>query len=207
MKILHITLAAIVLTLSAGLSAQNGPGPAEIVRDTSDRLFELVESNRERYENDVQRLRADIRDILLPKVDEMYSGRLVLGRDARGMAEERIRAFADALSDLLIRRYADGLLEFETRDQVEVLPLAGNNTERMTRVKTRVKLDSGETAPVDYVFRWTDEGWKIFDVIVEGVSYVATFRNQIGEQIDREGFDATLEKLEQGEIDIETDDG
>lgn len=207
MKILHLTLAAMLLTLAAGLPAQNGPGPAEIVQDTTDRLFELVESKRDTYESDVAKLRADIRDILLPKVDVMYSGRLVLGRDARGMAEDKIRRFADALSDLLIRRYADGLLEFETRDQVEVLPLAGNNTERMTRVKTRVKLDNGETAPVDYVFRKTDGAWKIFDVIVEGVSYVATFRNQIGEQIDREGFDATLEKLEQGQIEIDTDDG
>lgn len=200
------TIATAALLLAAfGLSAQDGPGPVDIVRETTDRLFEQVESKRDTYENDVGRLRADIRDILLPKVDTMYSGRLVLGRKARGMDEERIEAFADALSDLLIRRYADGLLEFRTRDQVDVLPLAGDNTERMTRVKTRVTLDNGETAPVDYVFRKTESGWKIFDVIVEGVSYVATFRNQIGEQIEREGFDATLEKLRSGEIEIEDD--
>lgn len=198
------TLATAALLLAAfGLSAQDGPGPVDIVRETTDRLFEQVESNRDAYENDVGRLRADIRDILLPRVDTMYSGRLVLGRKSRGMDEERIEDFADALSDLLIRRYADGLLEFRTRDQVDVLPLAGDNTERMTRVKTRVTLDNGETAPVDYVFRKTDSGWKIFDVIVEGVSYVATFRNQIGEQIEREGFDATLEKLRSGEIEID----
>jgi phospholipid transport system substrate-binding protein len=200
------TIATAALLLAAfGLSAQDGPGPVDIVRETTDRLFEQVESKRDTYENDVGRLRADIRDILLPKVDTMYSGRLVLGRKARGMDEERIEAFADALSDLLIRRYADGLLEFRTRDQVDVLPLAGDNTERMTRVKTRVTLDNGETAPVDYVFRKTESGWKIFDVIVEGVSYVATFRNQIGEQIEREGFDATLEKLRSGEIEIDDD--
>jgi phospholipid transport system substrate-binding protein len=203
--ITRITATALLALAAAGAAAQQQPGPVEIVRDTSERLFELVESKRETYENDVEQLREDIRDILLPRIDTMYSGRLVLGRKARGMDDERVRAFADALSDLLIRRYADGLLEFETRDQVEVLPLAGDNNERMTRVKTRVKLDSGETAPVDSVVRKTDSGWKIFDVIVEGVSYVATFRNQIGEQIDREGFDATLQKLRSGQIEI--DDG
>jgi phospholipid transport system substrate-binding protein len=203
--ITRITATALLALAALGAAAQQQPGPVEIVRDTSERLFELVESKRETYENDVEQLREDIRDILLPRIDTMYSGQLVLGRKARGMDDERVRAFADALSDLLIRRYADGLLEFETRDQVEILPLAGDNNERMTRVKTRVKLDSGETAPVDYVFRKTDSGWKIFDVIVEGVSYVATFRNQIGEQIDREGFDATLQKLRSGQIEI--DDG
>lgn len=203
------TIAALLLAvgLAVPAAAQDAKGPREIVRDTTDELFELVESNREAYRENPSSLTEDIRDILLPKVDKMYSGRLVLGRKSRGMAEGKIREFADALSDLLVRRYADGLLEFETRDQVEILPLAGNNTERMTQVKTRVRMDTGEQAPVDYVFHKTGEGWKIFDVIVEGISYVATFRNQIGEQIDREGFEATLDKLRAGEIEVDADGG
>ena len=205
MKIPSLALTFAALILASGLAAQSSSGPVEIVRSTTNELFELVESRREMYQNNVQALREGIRGILLPQVDTMYSGRLVLGRESRGMPQERIAEFSDALSDLLIRRYADGLLDFRTRDQVEILPLAGNNTERMTRVKTRVRLDNGETAPVDYVFRKTDSGWKIFDVIVEGISYVATFRNQIGEQIDREGFDATLEKLQSGELRIDPD--
>lgn len=194
-----------MLLLSVAAPAQREQGPVEVVRKTTNELFTLVDDNRENYKNDVQALRDDIRPILLDEVDTVYSGRLVLGRSARGMDSEKIEEFADALSDLLIRRYADGLLDFRTRDQVEILPLSGENTERMTRVKTRVTLENGEQAPVDYVFRKTDDGWKIFDVIVEGISYVTTFRNQIGEAIRREGFDTTLEKLKRGELQIETD--
>jgi len=199
-------VAALLLTLAAGLGAQQQPGPVEIVRETTNTLFELVDKNRDRYENDIQALRDDIRPILLEQVDTLYSGRLVLGRSARGMEREKVEEFADALSNLLIRRYADGLLDFRTRDQIEIRPLAGDNSERMTRVKTRVRLDNNEEAPVDYVFRKTDEGWKIFDVIVEGISYVTTFRNQIGEQIRQEGFDTTLEKLNKGDLEITVDD-
>lgn len=198
-----LTLAMLLLSIAA--SAQREQGPVEVVRETTNELFALVDNNRQKYENDVQALRDDIRPILLDEVDTLYSGRLVLGRSARGMDSEKVEEFADALSDLLIRRYADGLLDFRTRDQVDILPLSGENTERMTRVKTRVTLDNGEQAPVDYVFRRTDEGWKIFDVIVEGISYVTTFRNQIGEAIRQEGFDTTLEKLKRGELQIETD--
>lgn len=194
-----------MLLLSGAALAQHERGPVEIVRETTDELFKLVDDNRDEYESDVQALRDDIRPILLDEVDTLYSGRLVLGRSARGMDSAKVERFADALSDLLIRRYADGLLDFRTRDQVEILPLAGENTERMTRVKTRVTLENGEQAPVDYVFRKTDDGWKIFDVIVEGISYVTTFRNQIGEAIRQEGFDTTLEKLERGEFEVETD--
>ena len=195
-----------LLALATGLAAQADKGPIEIVRETTNTLFQLVDENREKYENNIQVLRDDIRPILLAEVDTLYSGRLILGRSARGMEQEKVEEFSDALSNLLIRRYADGLLDFRTRDQVEIRPLAGNNTERMTRVRTRVTLDNNEQAPVDYVFRKTDEGWKIYDVIVEGISYVTTFRNQIGEQIRQEGFDATLEDLQSGDLEVVIDD-
>ena len=198
-------LAIAVLLFSAAALAQQERGPVEIVRETTNELFTMVDANRETYENDIQALRDAIRPVLLAEVDTLYSGRLVLGRSARGMESAKVDEFANALSDLLIRRYADGLLDFRTRDQVDIMPLAGDNTERMTRVKTRVRLKNGDQAPVDYVFRKTEDGWKIFDVIVEGISYVTTFRNQIGEAIRQEGFDTTLEKLKRGELNIDAD--
>lgn len=205
-SLVKLPMIAALSALAFGVAAHQERGPVEIVQETTDKLFRMVDDNRDKYQNDVEALREDIRDVLLAEVDTLYSGRLVLGRSARGMEPEKVEEFADALSDLLIRRYADGLLDFQTRDQVEVRPLTGDNTERMTRVKTRVTLENGEEAPVDYVFRKTEDGWKIFDVIVEGISYVTTFRNQIGEQIRREGFDATLEKLQRGEIEIDVDE-
>lgn len=199
------SVAVVMLLLSGTAFAQHERGPVEIVRDTTNELYQLVDENREKYENDMEALRDDIRPVLLAEIDTPYSGRLILGRAARGMDSAKVDEFADALSDLLIRRYADGLLDFRTRDQIDIMPLAGDNSERMTRVKTRVTLDNGEQAPVDYVFRKTEAGWKIFDVIVEGISYVTTFRNQIGEAIRQEGFDTTLEKLKRGELKIDAD--
>jgi len=206
MTALRTILSAALLTVACAAGAQAEKGPVEIVRETTNELFRMVDANREHYENDIEALREDIRPILLEEVDTLYSGRLVLGRSARGMERDKVEEFSDALSNLLIRRYADGLLDFRTRDQIEIRPLTGDNTERMTRVKTRVKLENDEEAPVDYVFRKTDDGWKIFDVIVEGISYVTTFRSQIGEQIRQEGFDTTLEKLQQGDLEIQVDE-
>jgi len=176
--------------------------PVDIVRQTTNTLFEIVDSNRAQFQEDVDLLRERIREVMLPHIDIIYSGRLVLGRAGRSLERPQVEEFADALSELLISQYADGLLEFKTRDQVDILPLAGDNSERMTRVRTRVGLENGQSAPVDYVFRKDDGEWKIFDVIVEGISYVATFRNQIGEQIRQDGFDRTLARLKSGEIKV-----
>lgn len=198
---------AALLLLGAALPAwADDHRPREIVQETTEELFERVDARRAHFEQNPDDLRALVRDLMLPKIDTEYSGRLVLGRESRGVAPEKVREFAEALSEMLVSRYADGLLEFETRDQVEVLPLQGENDERMTKVRTLVTLDNGQTSPVDYVFRKADGEWKIFDVIVEGISYVATFRNQIGEQVRREGFDATLDKLRRGEIEIDVEE-
>lgn len=179
--------------------------PDVIVRTTSDRLFELIDANRSAYEADPVPLQQEVRRNLLPNIDSLYSARLVLGQHGRGMPAEKVAAFSDALSDLLVRRYAEGLLKFKSRDQVEILPEQAGNTERMTRVRTKVRLDSGSEAAVDYVFRKRDGRWWVFDVIIEGISYVATFRNQIGEEIRRDGFDRVLSRLQSGELQIEVE--
>ena len=193
-----LLLAAVTATALAGGE------PADIVRDASDQLFELVDTNRAAYAAEPRRLQAEVRRHLLPHVDTLHSARLVLGQHGRGLSADRVDAFARALSDLLVRRYADGLLEFRDRDQMKILPEQGGNTERMTRVRTKVRLTTGSEAAVDYVFRRKDDEWRVFDVIIEGISYVATFRTQIGEEIRRDGFDRVLSRLESGELQLET---
>jgi phospholipid transport system substrate-binding protein len=195
----------IPLTLLLAFPASADTDPVELVRQTTTELFELVEANRDKYKENPQLLRNELADILKPRSDLIHSARLVLGRHGRGLEREQVEDFADALSDMLMRRYASGLLEFRSREQVEVLPLAGDNTERMTRVRTRIVLDNRQRIPIDYVLRKRDGEWLVFDVIIEGISYVATFRNQIGEEIRRDGFERMLERLKKGEIEVEVE--
>lgn len=181
--------------------------PVEVIRTTIGDLFALIDDNRAEFEADTSLLAAELRERLLPRLDTVHSARLVLGRHGRGLEREQIEEFADALAELLMSQYADGLLEFRSRDQIEILPLAGDNTERATRVRTQVRLDSGDRAPVDYVLRKSGDEWRVFDVIVEGISYVTTFRSQIGEEIRRDGFEAMLDRLKAGELNVEVEGG
>lgn len=180
--------------------------PESIVRDTTERVISMIEENRAHYQENPDALRQDIREVLMPTIDIEYSARLVLGQHGRGLDDEQIKRFAKALADQLLNRYATALLEYDLRDRFEILPSRGDNTERMTRVRTRIRLDGSNRAPLDYVFRKNDQGWQVFDVIVEGISYVSTFRNQIGEEIRREGFDSLMERLEKGEIELDVDE-
>ncbi len=194
---------ALALNLSAPVFSSEDP--VVLIRESTTELYLLVDENRAEYEREPALLQQKLREILGPRMDHLYSARLVLGRHSRQLEREQVEAFSDALTEVLLRRYASGLLEFRSPDQVEVLPLAGDNTDRMTRVRTRIELESGNRAPVDYILRRRDNQWLVFDVIVEGISYVSTLRNQINEEIRRDGFDSMMERLQRGELEIEVD--
>lgn len=193
-------------TLLAGLML-TGPAaaqetPEEVVRRVAGDLLESLEQNQAAYQSDPARLEALVRQDLLPALDVKYSARLILGRAGRGATPEQIEAFANTMSDVLIERYATGMVEYRGREQLEVLPQRGELNERATRVRTRVKTNNGTQIPVDYVFRKTDDGWKAFDVIVEGISYVTTYRNQIMPQVTESGIDAVTQRLARGELEL-----
>ncbi len=179
--------------------------PDQLIEGLTTELYTLIEDNRELYSQDVDALKAEVDERMRQHIDTMYSARLVLGRPGRGLEREKIAAFADALSTSLMNQYAERLLDFDSENVVEVMPLEPDQDPRRTRVRTRLQLDNGSIMPIDYVLRLRDGHWLVFDVIAEGISYVATFRNQIGEQISRQGFDATLQGLQQGEMVLDAD--
>ena len=181
------------------LTAQE-EGPDVLIKTVAGHLLSLLNENRERYEEFPEELTMLVTKELLPVFDLDRSARLILGLHGRDATPEQVKAFADAMSSLLSRRYAEGLLQFRGEDQLQVLPLRGKNSDRLTRVQTRVKLDTGSHAPVDYAFHKTEQGWKAFDVSVEGISYIITYRNQFGPQIQKEGLDAVIAKLQSGEV-------
>lgn len=195
-------LGALLLLITAPALTQGGDDPASIVEQTAGKILQTLESRRDEFTADRELLRAVVREDLLPLIDLEYSARLILGKTARGISAEQLAAFSSAMSDVLINRYADGLLEFRSDEQLEVLPMKGDSTDKLTRVRTRVKLDTGGFAPVDYAFHKTPEGWKTFDVTVEGISYVITFRNQIVPRVEADGIDKVTADIVAGNVQL-----
>jgi phospholipid transport system substrate-binding protein len=191
-------VAAFYLTpLSADLSE-----PARIIEDADGRILDEVDGKRAFYEENPDELKKIVNDELLPLLDHQYSARLILGRHGRGVSGDKLTAFAEALSGQLMNRYSNGLLRFEDRDQMEIMPSTSKDDDQLTRVRTRVRLETGGFAPVDYAFRKTNDEWKVFDVTIEGVSYVMTFRNQIAPQVAERGIDQVTAELNEGRIEI-----
>ncbi len=204
MKFSIFKSAALAMLLTAGTAETNDQfeDPSSLISATAGNIFEKINEQRDAIRSNPSIAEEIVRNDLLPLMDIHYSARLILGREARRASPEQMGAFAIAMNDLLISRYATGLLEFRSKEQIEVLEMRGQLNPKATPVKTRVRLDSGGYALVDYVFRMTDEGWKLFDVVVEGISYIVSFRNQIKQEVSAVGLDAVIERLTKGDLDL-----
>jgi len=176
--------------------------PVTLIKDITGQIFADVGENLEKYSNDHEALKALVRNDLMPLLDVRYAARLVLGRAGRGIEAGKIDEFATLMSDMLINRYSAGLLYFSSEVKLQVMPQRGDLNPKITRVRTRVSLPSGSLAPVDYAFHKTADGWKAFDVIVEGISYVTTYRNQIMPDVQANGIDSVIERLSKGELEL-----
>jgi len=202
-----IVFLALSLSLAWPLAARpaDSRDPVTIVEETTQKVLKILDEERSELANDPERLHGIVRTDLLPLLDIDYSARLILGRAGREVSEEQLKAFSRAMSDVLINRYADGLLKYKSGEQVEVLPSRGQDSDKLTRVQTRIKLENGKFTPVEYAFHKTPDGWKAFDVLVEGISYIVTFRNQIVPRVESEGIEKVTQDINSGNLVLNSD--
>lgn len=179
----------------AAATAVPGPAPQELIETTARKLLGALDADRAEAKKDPARVRALVDEILLPHFDTDYSARLVLGKNWRDASPELRTRFVDAFYQSLLRNYGSSLAEF-TADRMKVLPFRGDLATGQAVVRTEVKRSSGQIVPVNYTLRATPQGWKAWDVTIEGISYVRNFRNDVGTEIEQKGLQALVERLE-----------
>jgi phospholipid transport system substrate-binding protein len=161
-----------------------------------DDLNKTMETRRAELQKDREALLKAIDTIVLPHFDIDYASILVLGPNARTATPEQRSRFAKAMYNSITHRYAEGLLKY-TEGRVRVLPFQGELNDKRSLVRTQVVLDDGKVVPVDYAFRKTKDGdWKAYDVVIEGISYVTNYRNQVAAEIAKSSLDALTQRLE-----------
>lgn len=188
-KRLFATLALALMSIGA-----NAQSPNDIIEEAVDEISSQLSVRRQELESDPQALYAMIDEILLPRFDRRYAAQLVLGKHWRTASEQQRNDFIDAFYRSLLKKYADSLLEFD-EDKVTVLPFRGDDSKSRTVVRTEVRLDDGTKVPVNYGLVKRASGWLMFDVVVEGISYVRNFRVELNSEIQASSLDAVIERL------------
>ena len=181
--------------LASSIAVAAAERPRDLVQSQAERVLAALVERRDEFRADPSILENYVRGELEGSFDQEYSARLVLGRHSRGVADAKIEAFADALTRNLLRRYGKAMLEFDPNVKVKVLSETPMREGKLMRVSTEIQRAAGSPVPVDYMLRKVGEEWKVFDVIVEGVSYVQTYRTQFEEQLRGSSLEQVIESL------------
>jgi phospholipid transport system substrate-binding protein len=170
-------------------------GPQEIVENSAKRMLDDLDANRATYAKDPAKLDALVANVLLPNFDTDYAARLVLGQTWRTASEEQRKRFVDAFYHSLLHNYGSALVNF-TSGNFTVLPFKGDPAATNATVKTMVKKSTGEKVAVDFSLHKTDAGWKAWDVVIEGISYVKSFKTDFAAEIQQKGLDEVIARME-----------
>ncbi len=184
----------------APASAMMQGSPSQLVLNNSQRVLSTLEKRRPEFQKNRAALRQFVSSEFNAMFDRDWAARLVLGRHARGASEDDIRLFADALADNLMARYGSSLLDFNTKLRVRVKSETVLPQGQGVRVSSEFLRQGGQPIPVDYLMRKSGNQWKVFDVIVEGISYVQTFRNQFDAELQRKSIRQVATELRNGQL-------
>jgi phospholipid transport system substrate-binding protein len=188
--------ALVVATLLLAALAGASPGaPDAVIAGAVDELNEKLSGRKEELAENREELYALINEVLLPRFDRKLAAQLVLAKHWRTASEEQRERFINAFYNSLLRKYADGLLEFD-EDRIEVLEFRGDSDAKRALVKTNVTLDDGTQVPVHYDLVNRGDRWLIFNVKVEGVSYVSNYRTELDAEIRASSLQAVIDRLE-----------
>jgi len=182
-------------TVWAAAVATEAQSPQEVIEAAVEQLAEEMNGRQEELAADRQSLYALIDEILLPIFDRKFAAQIVLAKHWRTADEAQRERFIEAFYQALLRRYADGLLDFD-QDRVTVLPFRGDLTKKRSKVRSTVLLDDGTKAAVDYELVKRDSGWLLFNVVIEGISYVRNYRAELDSEIRGSSLEAVIERLE-----------
>jgi phospholipid transport system substrate-binding protein len=195
-RTLTMALAATFLVSSSILAADEKQlSPSELTESVVRQVLKELDAHRDEMRKDPSKIRKMVDAHFLPHFDTQYAAQLVLAKHWKDATPEQRKRFIAAFYQSLIQNYGEALLDF-TPDRLTIQPYRGEPDAKSATVRTEVRRDNGSRVPVNLSMRKTSAGWKAYDVTIEGVSYVKSFRTDFESEIQQKGLDSVIARLE-----------
>ncbi|MGH8150087.1 MAG: MlaC/ttg2D family ABC transporter substrate-binding protein [Steroidobacteraceae bacterium] len=179
-------------------AVRTADGPSQVVESVAQGFLHDLNTHRAEYQKNPALLRQAVNRDVLPYFDVQYAARLVLARYWRAATPAQRSEFVSAFEDSVFANYGSALLSFQA-NHFQVLPARTAPGATDAIVRTKIRRDDGSTVQVDFALHQTAQGWKAWDVVIEGISYIKSFREQFGAEIEQRGLDAVIQGLQHGE--------
>lgn len=170
--------------------------PQTLVENTTNRVLERLSQDREQLRAEPERIYDLVSDLVLPHFDFVRMSRWVLGRASwQAASNEQKTRFVLAFRTLMVRTYATALLEYAGQE-VFFLPFRGRLEDGDVVVRTEVRQSSAPRIAINYSLYRRDADWLVYDVAVDGVSLLSSYRSSFSTEIRETSLQALIERLE-----------
>ena len=183
-----------LLTLTAAASPVAPASPRDMVIDTSQKMLAALKKDKNLIKQNPQRIYELVSEIVLPHFDFTTMSKWVLGKNWRTLNPGQQQRFTTEFRTLLVRTYAVSLSEYQDQ-KLNYLPLKAAPSADDVTVRTEVLRGGGPAIPINYSMHLTANGWKVYDVVIDGVSLVINYRTSFATQIRTGGVDKLIEDL------------
>ncbi len=197
-----IAIALAMLVLMTPLRAESIESPTDMLKRTSDDVIKVLKEKRVMLEKEPDMVYDIVDKYILPHLDDVSMAKLALGKNWRTASNDQKIAFVDEFRSLLVRTYSKSLQEFS--DQTINFFPADIDDDKAT-VKSEVVQNGGPTIPVSYRMRVKDNDWKVYDIVIDGVSLVTSYRGTFAQEVRKGGMDGLLQLLRDKSAQIPAD--
>jgi phospholipid transport system substrate-binding protein len=186
---------AVLLFVALPVSAQD-LGPEELVKKITAEVMEALKGDKQLAAGDRQKAIKLAEEKILPHVDFEEATRLAVGRAWAQATPEQKKKLVSEFRNMLVRTYSNALQPYEGQ-QMKVMPVRMKPGDSEVTVQNQFIRSGAQPVKIDYSMRKADKGWKIYDIVVEGVSLVLTYRSEFDAVVKQEGVDGLIKRLAQ----------
>jgi phospholipid transport system substrate-binding protein len=187
----------VLATVAAGLFAQVAiaqDAPDAIVRKNTTEILAALKADKDLAAGDQKKIEKLADEKVLPYFNFVHMTQLAVGRNWRDASDAQKKSLIDEFRTLLVRTYSTSLTQFRNQTiDVKPVKMAAADTEVV--VKTTVNQPGGQPIPIDYSMEKADGTWKVYDVLIDGVSLVTNYRSSFNTEIQKSGIDGLIKSL------------
>jgi phospholipid transport system substrate-binding protein len=184
----------ILLLTSPMIAASADQSATALVERTADKMLSTLESRRAEVERKPQLINDLVDSILAPHFDFTQMTRLAVGRDWQKASPAQQQALTDSFRNLLVRTYAKSIMKYSGQEIVYEAARPGTRSGTVV-VPTEVRAPGAAPIPIDYSMIERGSSWKVYDVVIDGVSMISNYRSQFRTTIATSGIDGLIEQL------------
>ena len=187
----------VLATLVVGMNVQlawSQESPDALVRKNTTEILAALKADKDLAAGNQKKIEKLADEKILPLFNFVRMTQLAVGRNWKDANDAQKKSLIDEFRTLLVRTYSTSLTQFRNQT-IDVKPtkMAAGDTEVV--VKTQVVQPGGQPIPIDYSLEKSGDSWKVYDVLIDGVSLVTNYRSSFNTEIQKSGIDGLIKSL------------